>query len=130
MEVPSRESWDWRDFNTEPELQSWASGARATSLLSGNYQVRLTKELDFRPYIDLSKRSGHTPAHSSAKSAAHGAQLTISNEAEFEKLLATAMERERQRLRVETAAGEFQKCMGVEGLEKESTKETQHEDEP
>ncbi|MFI5058831.1 MAG: hypothetical protein ACHQLQ_11650 [Candidatus Acidiferrales bacterium] len=55
--------------------------------------------------------------------------MAISNEAEFEKLLATALERERQRMREEIAARDSQKCTSLDGFEKDTTKETQHEDE-
>jgi hypothetical protein len=51
-----------------------------------------------------------------------------SEEAEFETLLAKALERERQKMRDETATRESRKCIGSEGLEKDTAKETQYED--
>jgi hypothetical protein len=50
-------------------------------------------------------------------------------EAEFEKLLAAALERERQKLRALTKAHESQKCGSLENLENDSAKESQHEEE-
>jgi hypothetical protein len=54
--------------------------------------------------------------------------LPISSEAEFEELLATALERERQRLAEGTAA-ESQKAKNFENWERHCVKETQREDE-
>jgi|HubBroStandDraft_1064217.scaffolds.fasta_scaffold52797_2 hypothetical protein len=50
-------------------------------------------------------------------------------EAEFEKLLATALERERQKLRALSEAHEYQKCGRFEDLESDSAKERKHEEE-
>jgi hypothetical protein len=51
-----------------------------------------------------------------------------SEEAEFEKLLAKALDRDLQRIRGETAARESRKCFSSEGLEKATAKETRYED--
>jgi hypothetical protein len=50
-------------------------------------------------------------------------------EAEFEKLLAAALERERQKLRALTEAHESHQCGSFEDLESDSARESQHEEE-
>jgi hypothetical protein len=55
--------------------------------------------------------------------------LPISSQDEFEKLLATTLQRERQKLREETEAREPQKRASSEKIETEASKETQHENE-
>ena len=53
----------------------------------------------------------------------------ITNETEFQEWLLAVLESERKRLREEAAQRESQKCIGLEGFEKDTTQETQHEDE-
>jgi len=55
-------------------------------------------------------------------------QLPVSDEAEFEKLLASALEHERQRLREVADAHESPKPASSQGFEKHISKEIQHED--
>ncbi len=53
----------------------------------------------------------------------------ITNETEFQEWLVAVLESERQRLREELAVRQPQNCVNVEGFEKDTTQETQHEDE-
>jgi hypothetical protein len=53
----------------------------------------------------------------------------IANETEFQEWLVTVLESERKRLREEAAVRESQKCIRLEDFEKDTTQETQHEDE-
>jgi hypothetical protein len=53
----------------------------------------------------------------------------IANETEFQEWLVAVLESERKRLREEAAVRESQKCIRLEDLEKDTTQETQHEDE-
>jgi len=55
--------------------------------------------------------------------------LPFSSQDEFEKLLATTLQRERQKLREEMEARESQKRPGSEEIETEASKETQYENE-
>jgi hypothetical protein len=55
--------------------------------------------------------------------------FSISSEAEFEKLLAAAVERQPQTGCEETGARESQKPANLETSRKDTPKETQHEDE-
>jgi hypothetical protein len=53
----------------------------------------------------------------------------IANETEFQEWLVAVLESERKRLREEAAVRESQKCIRLEDFEKDTTQETQHEDE-
>lgn len=55
--------------------------------------------------------------------------ISNSKEAEFENLLAMAFEQTRRRMHEETAPRGSTKCVGLEDIEKDTTQETQHEDE-
>jgi hypothetical protein len=53
----------------------------------------------------------------------------IANETEFQEWLVAVLESGRKRLREEAAVRESQKCIRLEDSEKDTTQETQHEDE-
>jgi len=53
----------------------------------------------------------------------------ITNETEFQEWLVAVLEAERDKLREAAAVRESQKCISLEGFEKDTTQEIQHEDE-
>ena len=113
----------------EPVLCRRVDEAALTFLLSDGCLVRPTTELDFPPYIDVRNRSTHTPAHCPWTRRLMQRSAPITNETEFQEWLVAVLEAERDKLREAAAVRESQKCISLEGFEKDTTQEIQHEDE-